>query len=65
MFATFSIGSHFGNNFASRSMTSDVEKLVYFQQSLKDGAAKGAIEGVSRSRDQYVEAVECLNKESL
>ena len=43
-----------------RSAISDTEKLVYLQQSLKDGAAKGAIEGLSRSGDQYVEAVECL-----
>ncbi len=39
---------------------SDSEKLVYLQQSLKDGSAKHVIEGLSRTGDCYSEAVECL-----
>ena len=35
----------------SRSGLSDAEKLVYLQHLLKDGSAKGAIEGLSRSGD--------------
>ena len=38
----------------------DSEKLVYLQQSLKGGTAKGAIEGLSRSGEYYTEAIECL-----
>ena len=34
--------------------------MVYLQQSLKGGSAKGAIEGLSRSGENYTEAVECL-----
>ena len=43
-----------------RANLSNAEKLVYLQQSLKGGSAKGTIEGLSRSGDNYVEAVECL-----
>ena len=43
-----------------RSSLSDSEKLVYLQHSLKDGSAKNVIEGLSRSGDNYSEAVECL-----
>ena len=43
-----------------RTHLSDTEKLVYLQQSLKGGSAKGAIEGLSRSGECYSEAVECL-----
>ena len=39
---------------------SDAEKLVYLQHTLKGGAAKQAVEGLSRSGDQYAEAVESL-----
>ena len=39
---------------------SDSEKLVYLQQSLKGGSAKSTIEGLSRSGDNYAEAVGCL-----
>ena len=38
----------------------DTEKLVYLQQALKGGSAKGAIEGLSRSGDNYEEAIQCL-----
>ena len=43
-----------------RSNRSDPEKLVYLQHSLKNGSAKRAIEGLSRSGEHYAEAVECL-----
>ena len=43
-----------------RSNLSDTEKLVYLQQSLKNGSAKSTIEGLSRSGEYYAEAVECL-----
>ena len=42
-----------------RTNLSKSEKLVYLQQSLKGGSAKGTIEGLSRSGDNYVEVVEC------
>ena len=43
-----------------RSNLSDSEKLVYLQHSLKNGSARSMIEGLSRSGDNYAEAVECL-----
>ena len=39
---------------------SDPEKFVYLQQALKNGSAKNAIEGLSRSGEHDAEAVECL-----
>jgi len=44
----------------SKTGLSDAEKLVYLQHALKGGAAKQAIEGLSRSGDHYAEAIECL-----
>lgn len=44
----------------SKSSISDAEKLVYLQHSLKGGSAKQAIEGLSKSGEHYVEAVQCL-----
>ena len=38
----------------------DSEKLVYLQSALKDGTAKGIIEGLSRSGEFYSEAIESL-----
>ena len=46
----------------SKSCLSDAEKLVYLQHALKGGQAKQAIEGLSRSGDQYAEAVLCLKE---
>lgn len=43
-----------------RDDISDTQKLVYLQHSLKDGSAKSAIEGLSRSGEHYTEAVDCL-----
>jgi hypothetical protein len=39
----------------------DSEKLVYLQSALKDGTAKGVIEGLSRSGEFYSEAIESLH----
>ena len=39
---------------------SDTEKLAYLRHSLKDGAAKSSVEGLSRLGDQYTQAIECL-----
>ena len=47
-----------------RSNISDAEKLVYLRNSLKDGPAKGVIEGLSRSGEHYNEAIECLRSHS-
>ena len=43
-----------------RSNLSDSEKLVYLQHALKSGSAKSTIEGLSRSGECYMEAVDCL-----
>ena len=50
----FSISVH------EHSHLSNAEKLVYLQQAIKSGSAKNAIEGLSRSGDHYLEAVDCL-----
>ena len=50
----FSVSVH------DRHNLSDPEKLVYLQHSLKNGSAKRAIEGLSRSGEHYAEAIECL-----
>ena len=39
---------------------SNSEKLVYLKHALKDGAARQVVEGLSRSGDQYAEAIACL-----
>ena len=44
----------------SRKDVSNQEKLVYLRHSVKDGAARSTIEGLSRTGDNYDEAVECL-----
>ena len=50
----FSVAIH------DRTNISDTEKLVYLRHSLKDGSAKSIIEGLSRSGEQYAEAIESL-----
>ena len=45
-----------------RSDISETEKLVYLRHALKDGTAKSIIEGLSRSGEHYVEAIECLKQ---
>ena len=44
----------------SRTNLSNTEKLVYLQQSLKEGPGKRVIEGLSQSGVNYAEAVESL-----
>jgi hypothetical protein len=44
----------------SRSSLSDVEKLAYLRNALKNGTAKGIIEGLSTSGDFYPEAIKTL-----
>ena len=39
---------------------SDSEKLVYLQQAVKNGSAKSVIEGLSRTGENYKEAIDCL-----
>ena len=46
----------------SRTHLTDPEKLAYLWQSLKNGSAQHIIEGLSGSGNDYVEAVECLQK---
>ena len=43
-----------------RSSLAKSKKLVYLQHALKDGSAKQAIEGLSRSGEYYSEAIDCL-----
>ena len=43
-----------------RTNLSNTEKLVYLKQSLKDGTAKGVIEGLSKSGEHYEEAIKSL-----
>ena len=43
-----------------RTNLSESKKLVYLQQALKEGSAKRAIEGLSRSGEHYSEAIKCL-----
>ena len=43
-----------------RTNISNAEKLVYLQQAIKGGSSKNAIEGLSRSGDNYDEAIDCL-----
>lgn len=50
----FSVSVH------DRPNLSNSEKLVYLQQALKGGSAKQAIEGLSKSGDNYKEAIKCL-----
>ena len=52
------IGGLFGSSSVQdRAHLADSEKLVYLQQSLKGGSAKGVIEGLSRSGKCYAEAI--------
>ncbi len=42
------------------SSLSDTEKFAYLRHAVKSGTAKGVIEGLSRSGEQYLEAIESL-----
>ena len=44
----------------TRTDMTDSEKLVYLRHSVKDGSARQVIEGLSRTGDNYPEAVDCL-----
>ena len=44
----------------SRTTLSDVEKLAYLRNSLKEGSTKGIFEGLSMSGDHYAEAIKPL-----
>ena len=46
----------------SRTQLTDIEKLAYLRQSLKDGLARSVIEGLSGSGTDYAEAIACLKK---
>ena len=50
----FSVAVH------SRTDISNQEKLVYLRHSVKDGSARSTIEGLSRTGENYDEAIECL-----
>ena len=45
----------------SKTTLSNAEKTVYLQHVIKDGSARNAIEGLSHSGDNHVEAVKCLH----
>ena len=40
-----------------------MENLAYLRHALKDGLAVQGIEGLSRSVDQYEEAIGCLKRQ--
>ena len=42
------------------SSLSDAEKFAYLQHSLKEGSAKGVIEGLAGTGEHYSKAIECL-----
>ncbi len=44
----------------SRPTLSDVDKLAYLRNALKDGSAKGIMEGLSASGEFYAEAIDTL-----
>ena len=50
----FSVSIH------TRSSLTDAEKLAYLRSALKSGTAKNVIEGLTRSGEQYEEAIMCL-----
>ena len=61
---TFSTGGPIGNNLGSLFMDAlaslVLKKLVHLQHGLKNGSAKATIEGLSRSGECYMEAIDCL-----
>lgn len=50
----FSVSIH------TRSSLTDAERLAYLRSALKNGTAKNVIEGLTRSGEQYKEAITCL-----
>ena len=55
-----SFWEQFRTSVHDRSHLNNSEKLVYLRQALKDGTARSAIEGLSRSGEHYEEAVDYL-----
>lgn len=55
-----SFWKQFSLSIHDRTNLSNSEKLVYLQPALKGGSARSAIEGLSRSGDNYEEAILCL-----
>ena len=49
----------------SKTKLSSAEKTVYLQQALKDGTAKGAIEGLSHSGDNYEKATWSVTRHAM
>ena len=65
--ASLPTGYRFGSNLKwpyihTRTSLSDVEKLAYLRNALKDGSAKGIIEGLSTSGNFYPEAIRTLKE---
>ena len=52
----------FATTIDDKKELSNVIKLAYLREALKDGPAKDIIAGLSQSGDYYKEAVECLRK---
>ena len=50
----------FGVSIHTRLSLTDAEKLAYLMSALKKGTAKNVIEGLTRSGEQYKEAITCL-----
>lgn len=46
----------------SKEQLTDAEKLAYLKDSLKDGPARHAIEGLAQTAENYEEAITCLRK---
>ena len=55
-----SFWEQFSISIDERTNLSDAEKFVYLQHSLKEGSAKGVIQGLSGTGEHYAKAVECL-----
>ena len=43
-----------------QSKLTNIEKLLYLKQAVRDGPAAEVIECLSHTEDNYVEAIECL-----
>ena len=59
--------THFWEQFSisidQQTSLSDAEKFVYLQQSLRGGAAKSVIQGLSGAGEHYGKAIECLKSQ--
>ena len=43
-----------------RARLTDAEKLAYLRNAVKDGTARSVIEGLTKSSEEYSEAIGCL-----